>query len=73
MKVFVLLVLVAVFAFLMLGRHWASDPDVLHYQQVQAWHARCDQFRDVTRKDSPMAVAAAEACQQDAEHLLREK
>ena len=73
MKLFVLIVLVGVFAFLMMGYVWRDDADVRHYQAVQAWHARCDQFRTVTRKDSPMAVAAAQACQQEAETLARDK
>src|SRR4026208_2121961 len=67
LKVFVLIVLVAVFAFLMVGKYWGNDPAGLHYKAVREGPARCDQFRTVTRKDSPMAVAAAEACQQEGE------
>jgi len=69
-KLLLLLGLVAVFAFLMLGRHWANDPEVQRYRQIADWHARCDQYRDVTRRDTPMVVAAAEKCQEEAARLV---
>jgi len=60
--------------FLMLGRLWGNDPDVQQYRAMQAWHARCDQYRDVTRREkNQLVIAAAEQCQAEAERLVSTK